>query len=134
MNIIINYKEEKRIDEKIQELVTDGKMDEAVSVTKEYMEDPLHRYCKNELEDKVNDMAYAMLMKDKLDAASQFFYMNVEFFPNSANAYDSYAECLFHEGKKDEAIKNYEIAISKDPRGSIGENSKKMLAMIRGKK
>jgi TolA-binding protein len=133
MNIILNYKEEKSIDEKIKELVAAGKMDEAISVTKEYMENPLHRYCKNELEDKINDIAYFMLMKDKLSEASQFFYINVQFFPNSANAYDSYAESLYRLGKKEEAIKNYEIAISKDPKGPVGENSRKMLAMIRGK-
>ncbi len=133
MNISVNYKEEKRIDEKIKELVTTGKMDEAMTATKEYMNDPLHRYCKNEMEEKINDMAYGMLMKDKLSEASQFFYLNVQFFPNSANAYDSYAECLYHQGKKEEAIKNYEIAISKDPNGPAGENSRKMLAMLKGK-
>lgn len=131
MHIILNYKEEKRIDEKIKELVAAGKTDEAIVVTKEYMGNPLHRYCKNELEDKINDMAYSMLMQDKLSEASQFFYMNVEFFPNSANAYDSYAESLYRLGKIEEAIKYYEMAISKDPKGFVGENSRKMLAMIK---
>ena len=134
MNIILNYKEERSIDEKIKKLVTAGKFDEALSVTKEYLESPLHRFCKNELEDKINDMAYAMLMKDKLNEASHFFFMNVQFFPNSANALDSYAECLYHQGKKEEAIMNYEIAISKDPVGPTGENARKMLAMIKAQK
>jgi tetratricopeptide (TPR) repeat protein len=133
MNIILNFKEEKRTDEKIKELVAAGKMDEAIAVTKEYMENPLHRYCKNELEDKINDMAYSLAFQNKLKEAGRFFKMNVQFFPNSANAYDSYAECLYRLGKKEEAVKNYEIAISKDPKGAVAENSRKMLAMINGK-
>jgi tetratricopeptide (TPR) repeat protein len=133
MNIILNYKEEKRIDEKIKELVTAGNFDEALSVTKEYMENPVHRYCKNELEEKINDMAYGMIMQGKPEEAKNLFSMNVRLFPNSANVYDSYAECLYRMGQKEEAIKNYEIAISKDPKGDAGENSRKMLATIRGK-
>jgi tetratricopeptide (TPR) repeat protein len=133
MNIILNFKEEKRIDEKIKGLVTVGNFDEALSITKEYMDNPLHRYCKNELEEKINDMAYSLLMRGKPEAANRFFLMNVQFFPNSANAYDSYAESLYRLGKKEEAVKCYEIASSKDPGGPIGKNSREKLAMIRGK-
>jgi tetratricopeptide (TPR) repeat protein len=133
MSIIVNYKEEKRIDEKIKELVAVEKMAEALAVTKEYMQNPLHRYCKNELEEKINDMAYSLLIINKLNEANTFFFMNTKFFPNSANAFDSYAECLYRLGKKEEAIKNYEIAISKDPNGAIGKNSRKILALIKGK-
>lgn len=133
MNIILNYKEEKRIDEKIKELVSAGHFDEAVSVTKAYMQDPLHRYCKNELEEKINDMAYGMIIQNRPEAAKNLFSMNVQLFPNSANVYDSYAEYLYRMGQQEEAIKNYEIAISKDPKGATGENSRKMLSMIRAK-
>jgi tetratricopeptide (TPR) repeat protein len=133
MNIILNYKEEKSIDKKIKELVAAGKMDDAIAVTEEFMQNPLYRYCKNELEEKINDIAYSLLMKNKLNEANTFFFMNTKFFPHSANAFDSYAECLYRLGKKEDAIKNYEIAISKDPKGITGDNSRKMLAMIKGK-
>ncbi len=133
INIILNYKEEKRIDEKIKNLITAGNMAEALTITKKYLENPLHRYCKNELEEKINDMAYSLLMRDKLNEASRFFYLNVQCFPNSANAFDSYAESLNYMGKKEEAIKYFEIAISKDPKGPIGKNSMEKLAMIKGK-
>lgn len=131
MNIILNYKEEKRIEEKIKDLIAAGNMEEAVMVTKKYMDDPLHRFCKSELEEKINDMAYTMLMKDKLNEASSFFYLNVQCFPGSANAYDSYAESLYYLGKKEEAVKYYELAVSKDPNGPIGKNSREKLAMIK---
>ena len=133
MQIILNYKEEKRIDERIKDLVKSGNMEEAVSVTKKYLQDPLHRYCKNELEERINDMAYTMLMRDKLDEASLFFYINVQCFPNSANAYDCYAESLYYLGKKEEAVKYFELAVKKDPEGPIGKNSREKLAIIKGK-
>jgi tetratricopeptide (TPR) repeat protein len=133
MNIILNFKEEKRIEEKIKDLVTTGNVEEALSITKEYMENPLHRYCKNELEEKINDMAYGMIIQDKAEAAKSLFSMNVQLFPNSANVYDSYAECLYRMGRNEEAKKNYEIAIAKDPKGPTGDNSRKMLAMIKQK-
>lgn len=133
LNIILNYKEEKRIDERIKELVTTRNTEEAIVVTKKYLENPLHRFCKNELEEKINDMAYSFLMTNKLNEASQFFYLNVQCFPNSANVYDSYAESLYYLGKKEEAAKYYKIAVSKDPNGPAGENSRKMLAMLRRK-
>ncbi len=133
MHIILNYKEDMRIDEKIKELVTAGNIEEAISVTKKYLDNPIHRYSKNELEEKINDMAYSLLMNNKLYEASRFLYINTQCFPNSANTFDSYAECLYHLGKKEEAIKHYEIAISKDPNGPVSENSRKMLAMIREK-
>ena len=133
MNIILNFKEEKRVDEKIKDLVTAGNFDEALSVTKEYMNNPLRRYCKNELEEKINDIAYSLLMRNKLNEASRFFYLNVQCFPYSANAHDSYAESLYYLGKKEEAVKYYEMAVSKDPKGPASENSRKMLAMIKGK-
>lgn len=131
MNLILDFREEKRVEEKIKELIISSNMEEAVAVTKKYLEDPLHRYCKNELEEKINDMAYAMLMNDKLNDASSFFYVNVRCFPNSANAYDSYAESLYYLGKKEEAVKYYETAIRKDPDGPVGRNSRKKLAIIR---
>jgi len=131
LNIILNFKEEKRIDEKLREMVSAGKFEEALSVVKTYMDEPLHRYCRGEQEEKINDIAYSLLMRDKMNEASAFFSLNVQLFPNSANAYDSYAESLWKLGKKEEAINNYKIAISKDPNGPIGVNSKKMLTLIK---
>lgn len=133
MSIIQNFKEEKRIEDKIKEFITNGNSKEAIQAVKDYLEDPLYRYCKYELEEKINDMAYSLVMRRKLEEASHFFWTNVQCFPNSANVYDSYAECMYYMGNKDEAIKYYEIAVSKDPQGPSGQNSKKMLALIKGK-
>lgn len=49
---------------------------------------------------------------------------NVELFPNSWNAYDSYAEALLVNGEKQEAIKMYQKSIELNP---DNENGKKVL-------
>jgi tetratricopeptide (TPR) repeat protein len=59
--------------------------------------------------------------------------MNIQLFPESANAYDSYAESWWKLGNKEQAIKYYTIAISKDPNGPTGEGSRSMLKQIQAK-
>ncbi len=67
----------------------------------------------------INALGYQYLMQNqKPDAAEAIFKCNTQLFPQSANVYDSYAETLLANGKKDEAKKNYQKAIE------IGEMTK----------
>lgn len=59
--------------------------------------------------------------------AIETFKTNVNLFPNSWNAYDSYAEALLVDGQKDEAIKMYRKSIELNPNN---ENGKKVLQEI----
>ena len=59
------------------------------------------------------------------------FEINTKLFPESANAFDSYAECLMNRGKKEEALKYYQVAIEKDKDGATAENAKKMIERIK---
>jgi tetratricopeptide (TPR) repeat protein len=127
---ILNFSEETRIEEIISRLINSGKPVEALATATAYLEDPLHRYCKNELEDKINDIGYANLMNNKPELARTFFNLNVQCFPNSANAHDSYAEISYELGNMEEAIKNYIISVGLDPKGPAGSNSRKMLHVI----
>lgn len=52
---------------------------------------------------------------------------NVDLFPNSWNAYDSYAEALLADGQKAEAIKMYQKSVELNPKN---ENGKKMLQKL----
>ena len=133
MNVIMNYKAEGSIDEQLRNMVLAGKYDEAVAAAKQYLADPLHRYYKDDLETKVNDFGYRLMNQNKFEQANRVLHMNVQLFPESANAYDSYAESWWKLGNKEEAIKYYKIAMSKDPNGVTGENAKKMLEQIQGK-
>ncbi len=130
LNAIMNYKEEGSIDTQLRTLVQEGKYDEAVSAARQYINDPLHRYYKDDLENKINNFGYTLMNQNKFQEANKVLNMNVQLFPESANVYDSYAESCWKLGKKDEAIKNYKVAISKDTNGATGDNSRKMLKQL----
>ena len=133
MNVIVNYKPEGSIDDQLRTMVIAGKYDEAVAAAKKYLEDPLHRYYIADLETKVNDFGYRLMNQSKFDIANKVLAMNIQLFPESANAYDSYAESWWKLGDKEQAIKYYTIAISKDPNGPTGEGSMNMLKQIQSK-
>jgi tetratricopeptide (TPR) repeat protein len=65
------------------------------------------------------------------DAALEVFRLNVELYPNSANCYDSLAECYWKQGDLPAAIQHYERAIALDPNGPVGTNSAQMLKEVR---
>lgn len=114
----------------MENLTAQGKYDEAVQIAKKYIYNPLYRYLKDEMENKINNYGYMLLGQKKFDDASRILKINVDLFPESANVYDSYAESLMHLGLNDEAIKFYEIAIAKDKEGSTAKNSKMMIEKI----
>lgn len=131
MNVINNYDGQGAIDDKLRALVEQGKFDEAVAMASGYLQDPLHRYFRNELETKINAYGYALINRNKLDDANKVLAMNVKLFPGSANVYDSYAESFMLLGKKDEAIRYFEMAIAKDKEGTTAENARRMIEKIK---
>jgi cytochrome c-type biogenesis protein CcmH/NrfG len=52
------------------------------------------------------------------------FELNIEMHPNSANAWDSYGECLLKSGEKKQAILAYEKSLALNPENT---NAKKIL-------
>lgn len=131
MNVINTYDKQGSIDDKLKSLVEQGKFDEAVSMAADYLKDPLHRYFKNELEAKINTFGYTLINQNKFDNANKVLKMNTQLFPESANAYDSYAESFMLMGKKEDAIKYFEMAIAKDKDGATADNSKKQIEKIK---
>ena len=73
----------------------------------------------------MNTYGYQLINNNKIQEALHVFKLNIERYPDSWNAYDSYAEALNLFGKTDEAIKNYETAKSKAP-----EEQKKRIEQI----
>jgi tetratricopeptide (TPR) repeat protein len=131
-NAIIDYDPKNSVENQLQELVEKGKYEEATSLAKKYIANPLYRYYSNELETQLNNLGYEMINKQKPEDAVKIFHMNVQLFPESPNVYDSYAESLWKTGKHAEAVKFYELAISKDqPGGPTAENAKRMLEQIK---
>jgi cytochrome c-type biogenesis protein CcmH/NrfG len=54
--------------------------------------------------------------------------LNVELFPQSANAYDSLGEAYMRNGQRALAIENYQRSLALDPGNA---NAERMLAQLR---
>jgi len=63
-------------------------------------------------ERSINQLGYQMLTSGKKKDAIQIFKMNVEFYPQSANCYDSLAEAYETSGNIKAALENYRKAIA----------------------
>ncbi|MFK7756963.1 MAG: serine hydrolase [Flavobacteriales bacterium] len=72
----------------------------------------------------MNEAGYSLMADEKTKEAAAIFKMNMESYPSSANAYDSYAESQMKLGNKKEAIANYEKSLELNP---MNENGVKML-------
>lgn len=110
-----------------QVLVTKG-VEAAKNRLDELRADSLHYYF-DELE--MNDLGYDLLTRNNIPGyqllSLEVFKMNTEFFPTHPNTYDSYAEALLKNGKKEEAVLMYKKVIELDPKN---EDAKKALARI----
>lgn len=76
----------------------------------------------------LNDLGYAYLYEaNEVDKAIELFKLNTELFPDIANCWDSYGEALAESGKKEEAIKAYEKALTIRPNLESAKNALKDL-------
>jgi CubicO group peptidase (beta-lactamase class C family) len=69
-------------------------------------------------EGSVNLLGYSYLDKN-INAALELFKLNVEVYPTSANAYDSYGEALLKNGQQNLAIDSYKKSVELNP-GNTG--------------
>jgi len=76
---------------------------------------------------QVNRLGYWLLNKKKIDEAIEVFKMNVEDYPDSANAYDSLGEAYMAKGDKERAIQNYQKSIELNPSNTNGIEKLKSL-------
>jgi tetratricopeptide (TPR) repeat protein len=72
-------------------------------------------------ENFLNQLGYKLINQNRLTQAIVIFKLNVESYPQSANAYDSLAEAYMLSGNKEMAIKFYEKSIELNPnnRGAV---------------
>src|SRR5690606_28141382 len=80
-------------------------------------------------ESEMNTMGYALLQAEKRQEAEAIFKLNVEAYPKSFNAYDSYGEALMEQGKNDLAIVNYKKSIELNPASQNGIDMLKKLGV-----
>ena len=63
------------------------------------------------IESDINRMGYAYLRANQTKTASAILEANTRIFPESPNAFDSFAEALALNGQRDRALKSYEAAV-----------------------
>lgn len=71
-------------------------------------------------ENQLNQLGYHYLGNNKVDNAITIFKINVDAFPKSSNAYDSYGEALLKSGDKENAIENYLRSVELNPANEGG--------------
>ncbi len=132
IDAILNAQQTVSLKEKLTELAAQNKAKEALQFAKDFIRNPQNRYYEDRFEVDINEAGYALINQNKIQEAYILFDTNVQLYPESANAYDSKAESLWKLGKKADAIKTYEMAVSKDPNGQIGDNAKRQIEKIKG--
>jgi CubicO group peptidase (beta-lactamase class C family) len=71
-------------------------------------------------ESQLNGLGYRYLSKGRLEEAIAVFRLNVEAFPDSWNAFDSYGEALLKNNENEKAIENYRKSIELNPENHAG--------------
>lgn len=64
---------------------------------------------------RLNALGYGLLQKSRIDDAIEIFKLNVEFFPDAFNPYDSLGEAYMLAGDKQLARINYEKSLELNP-------------------
>jgi predicted alpha/beta superfamily hydrolase len=82
-------------------------------------------------EDLINGLGYNLMNSDKVDLAIQYFQMNIDNHPRSANAYDSMGEAWMKKGDTKKSIEYYQQSLQLNPQN---DNAKKMIEKMKGKK
>lgn len=113
MQAILNYKLQKSLREVAMELFQANDLKSFKAKALEFKNDPVNMY--QSIEAEINSFGYRLVAMQKMEDAIEMFRVNTELYPNSANAFDSLGETLANAGKRDEAIKAYEKALSIDP-------------------
>ena len=78
-------------------------------------------------EGAVNNIGYTLMATGRFGDAAKVLKLNVEAFPQSANAFDSYAEALMKNGDTKDAILNYKKSLELNP---DNQNAKDMLKTL----
>ena len=107
------------------ELLMTGKFSEAIDGYRKIRQETPDNVAVQE--NRLNGIGYALLQQKKLPEAIALLSLNVEFYPKSANVYDSLAEAYMRHGEKDRAIANYKKSLELNPKNSGAREKLKQL-------
>ena len=107
------------------ELLDAGQIDRALELYRKIKrEQPDDRHV---AENRLNGLGYQYMGKDMFDKAIGILRLNVEFYPQSANTYDSLAEAYMKNNDHERAIINYKKSLELNP---DNQNAVRMLKIL----
>jgi CubicO group peptidase (beta-lactamase class C family) len=109
------------------EMLTAGKISEAVEGYRKIKQETPQNALVGE--ERLNLLGYAFIQQKKLPEAIAILKLNVEFYPNSFNVYDSLGEAYMLNGDKALAITNYKKSLELNPKN---DNGLQMLKKLEG--
>lgn len=107
------------------ELLMSGKIEEAVAAYREIKSKQPNNASVSE--NRFNNVGYALLQQKKFAESIALLKLNVEFYPQSWNVYDSLGEAYMESGDKVQAIANYKKSIELNPANQQGRDMLKKL-------
>ena len=113
MDAIYNFKPGTTYADLVAEATSNRDIAVFIKKYREFKANPQRRFISTE--SGINQFGYNLLNAKRTDEAIEIFKLNVEYYPNSANVYDSLGDAYQAAGRKEEAIKAYEKALSIDP-------------------
>lgn len=118
---------EEEMGNKYRQKGIDAALDHYHALRKDY----LHTGAYDFSERSLNSIGYALLGQKDTSGAIRVFTLNAQFFPKSANAWDSLAEAYLNAGDTKMAKRHYEKSLKLDPKN---ENARSHLKKLRDAK
>jgi predicted alpha/beta superfamily hydrolase len=110
----------------VERAMLDAGVDAGKARFRAIMSDEYNRLYVSEAE--FNAVGYGLLAKGMTSAAVEVFEMNVEMFPESANAFDSLGEAYMLDGDTERAVTNYMRSLELDPENKNAREKLKQLS------
>ena len=117
------------LDEELAEIHAEEGIDATVAAYRELRERFYGRGAFDFGENSLNMFGYALLEEGRAQDAVEIFRLNVEHFPESANAWDSLGEGYLAAGDRTQAESAYAKSLELNPQN---ENAREKLSEIRG--
>lgn len=127
MKMILGYIPKKELAEMLMEALSANDVASAIKLYRAFKADSTNAYINTE--SSMNNLGYRLIGMKRLEHAIEIFKLNIESYPQSANAYDSLAEAYMMNGSKELAIKNYQRAVELNPQNN---NAIEALKKLRG--
>ena len=114
LQAVLDYKPGSTLNEIIRSAASGDSLGDFIERYRTARNDAKNKYIDGET--ALNRLGYTLLAKKRAPDAVEVLALNTEYYPTSANVYDSLGDALSAAGRTDDAIKAYEKAISIDPK------------------